>query len=209
MQTTLTTVQGYPLTPLAFNPTNFVYNLLRSHARFGNMNMGTPDGPVSAKPAEDAVWDAQNNRWLSADGRHFFNGTQWQAVPAGGMAQRPGFKLGPRTIVGLLIVLGLIGYAAYNALAPKTYYGNGVTNAKIDSSTQIEFDYHADKDCSSHVFDYLFYDSSGKQVGEFSDTTGDAVQSGHDYHYTVTDSNAGESIPSSATRFVANGSCQA
>jgi hypothetical protein len=138
--------------------------------------------------------------WVSADGKYVWNGTAWQPVAAPR-------RRAPWIIVGLaLVFIAGIAFVIRAIPGPTDTTPYGVTNTKIDSSTQIEFDYRAQKDCNSLVFDYVFYDSTGAQVDEFKDDTGSQVTANKSYHFTI-QANSGQTIDSKATRFTATPTC--
>ncbi len=136
--------------------------------------------------------------WVSRDGRYFWNGTAWQLAVR---RRRPNF-----VVIGLAIVI-LAGIAlAIRAIpGPTDSTPYGVTNAKIDSVTQIEFDYRAAKSCNTLTFDYKFYDTGGAQVDEFQDEQQSQVSAGRTYHFTITAN--GQSIDAKAVRFTADPTC--
>ena len=156
--------------------------------------MSATIGPDGKPPKFDGA------AWISEDGRYWWNGTAWMPIkkPRG----RAPIAL---IVIGLVIVVG-IGWVIHQATQPKniTY---GVTNAKIDSTTQIEFDYTANADCSNLFFDYKFFDSGGKQVDEFKDNSGSKVTKDQIYHFTIS-ANAGQVIDPSAKTFTADPTCQ-
>lgn len=134
--------------------------------------------------------DAAGRRW-------FWTGTQWQPMGASGRR-----NLRWLWTLGIVIVVG-IGYAVFHNSSTAT-----ISNTKIDSSTQIEFDYHAPKDCGNLTFSYNFKDSSGKTVDTWNGETSHSVQSGHDYHITASaDAQTGQAINSSATGFDVTPTC--
>ena len=137
--------------------------------------------------------------WMSADGRYWWNGTAWQPV-----VKRRG---SPNLIlIGLAIVfIAGVAWVIHAIPGPTDKTPYGVTNTKIDSSTQIEFDYRAKDSCKTLTFDYKFYDSSGSQVDEFEDEQQSDVSAGKSYHFTITAS--GQTIDSRASRFTAEGAC--
>lgn len=116
-------------------------------------------------------------------------------------------RVGARRLV--LLVLLAVGamLVAFVVLHPKTDYGPGVTNAKIDSPTRFEFDYHADKSCKFEDVVYVFFDRNGNKLGRFADTTMNAVVAGKDYHYIITAEQPTMTLDSRAVRFEADASC--
>jgi hypothetical protein len=81
-----------------------------------------------------------------------------------------------------------------------------VSNSKIDSRTEIEFDYRRASTCSNLTFEYRFYDSGGKQIDVFHDLKGDRVAGGVTVHYDIT-GDPTQPIDSHAVRFVADATC--
>jgi hypothetical protein len=100
-----------------------------------------------------------------------------------------------------------LGLGGLLALTSATYYGQGVSNARIDSPVKFEFDYHADRSCGYEDVVYVFFDRSGNRVARFADTTMDAVVAGKDYHYIITAARPDMTIDSRAVRFEATASC--
>lgn len=143
-------------------------------------------------------WDGA--AWISQDGRFWWNGTAWQPI-----VRRRQLPWG--LIVGVVVVIAVIAFVVHQfprQIIDTTVYG--VSNAQIDSSTMIEFDYRAKDSCNNLVFIYDFYDAQGIKVGEFQDQQGNQVQAGKSYHFTITTTN-GQPIDPSATRFTATPTC--
>lgn len=138
--------------------------------------------------------------WVSADGTAFWNGAAWQPIA------RP--RPGPSGLVIVLaiFVAAVVAFGAYEVFqrVNEPSAGAGVSNAQIDSSTQIEFDYYRSSTCQNLTFDYRFYDSSGRLVDEFQSDTGHQVNGGRMLHITVT---LQRPISSGATRFEAIATC--
>jgi hypothetical protein len=118
----------------------------------------------------------------------------------------------PSLVTRRLVLLGFL--AALAALATflvvrsiNAYYGQGVTNPKIDSPTRFEFDYHADKSCKYEDVVYIFFDGNGNKLGRFANTTMNAVVAGKDYHYIVTADQPSMTLDARAVRFEADASC--
>jgi hypothetical protein len=111
-----------------------------------------------------------------------------------------------RLILLVLLAVGVV-LAAVVALHPKTDYGQGVTNARIDSSVKFEFDYHAIQSCRYEDVVYVFFDAKGNRRGSFADTTMNAVIAGRDYHYIITAYLPSMTLDPRAVRFQANASC--
>src|SRR5713226_1288593 len=116
-------------------------------------------------------------------------------------------RVGARRLV--LLVLMAVGalLIAFVVLHPKTDYGPGVTNAKIDSPLRFEFDYHAVQNCHYEEVVYVFFDAKGNLLGRFADTTMNAVVAGKDYNYIVTADQPSMTLDPGAVRFQANASC--
>jgi hypothetical protein len=110
-----------------------------------------------------------------------------------------------RLVLLLAVCVALL--VAFVALSSKTDYGPGVTNAKIDSAVKFEFDYHAVKSCRYEDVVYAFFDSNGKKLGSFVDTTMNVVVAGKDYHYIVTAETSSMALDPRAVRFQVNASC--
>ncbi len=157
--------------------------------------MSAEIGPDGQPPRFDGA------AWVSQDGRYFWNGVAWQPIA------RPGFRPSG-LVIGLAIVVVAIGAVGiYVALKPHPFEGEGVSNAKIDSPTEIEFDYRRGSSCANLTFEYKFFDSSGKQVDDLADTKGDAVDGGRDYHFDIKASPGEPAIDSRAVRFEADATC--
>ena len=155
-----------------------------------------PPPPEGVQPPQQQVapgtvtTDAAGRRW-------WWDGTQWRPVAGARRNYRWVWSL------GVLLVLG-IGYAVFHNLAPT----QTISNTKIDSSTQIEFDYHASSNCNNLTFSYTFKDSSGNTVDTWNGESSHSVQSGHDYHITASaDPQNGNAIASSATSFDVTPTC--
>lgn len=162
------------------------------------------DSQVVGPDGRPAVFDGV--AWVSQDRRYWWNGAAWQPI------KRPGFRPSGLVIVIGLIIAGIVFFIVYSNLT-RPFEGDGVTNATIDSSTQIEFDYHASQTCSNLNFNYKFFDGSGHQVDSLSDATGHAVSGGADYHFTISGSQGvvggSVTIDTRATRFEADAVCNA
>lgn len=138
--------------------------------------------------------------WLSADGRYWWNGTAW--LPVVKKRRQP-----PWILIGLaLVIIAGVAYVIHAIPGPSDTTPYGVSNAKIDSPMQIEFDYRAKESCTRLYFDYVFYDSSGAQVDELQDEQSSSVTAGKSYHFTI-DASGSQSIDPKATRFTATPSC--
>jgi hypothetical protein len=137
--------------------------------------------------------------WVSQDGKYWWNGTYWQPIVS---------KHGPNyaligIAVAIIAIVVFVVIAFPRPIIDTTTYG--VSNATIDSPTQIEFDYRSQDSCSNLTFVYTFYNSQGIKVGEFQDEQPTQVTAGHSYHFTI--SASGQSIDATATRFTATPSC--
>src|SRR5260370_42023776 len=108
----------------------------------------TVNSQVTGPDGRPAVFDGA--AWVSQDRLYWWNGAAWQPI------KKPGFRPSGLVIILALFVIGTVIYIAYSNLT-RPFEGEGVTNAKIDSQTQIEFDYHASGTCSSLVFNYKFF----------------------------------------------------
>ena len=84
-------------------------------------------GPDGKPPTFDGA------AWVSQDGRYFWNGAAWQPI------KRRGFQL--PIALPLIIVAVLVGaWFVLQHLPQPSPIKYGVTNARIDSSTEFEFD---------------------------------------------------------------------
>jgi hypothetical protein len=151
-------------------------------------------GPDGQPPRFDGA------AWVSHDGRHFWNGAAWQPIA------RPRSRVSGLVIVLAIFVLGGLAFTAYKVLSPKPFEGDGVSNTKIDSRTEIEFDYRRASTCNNLTFEYRFYDTSSKQVDIFHDLKGGRVLGGVTVHYDIRGDSA-QPIDSRAVRFVADATC--
>jgi len=138
--------------------------------------------------------------WVSADGTHFWNGAAWQPIG------RPKPRRSGLVIVLAIFVAGVVLFGGYRLFQRVTtpYAGDGVSNAQMDSSTQIEFDYKRSATCHSLTFDYRFFDSKGAMVDELESQQGHEIAGGRSIHVTA---NTARSIDSRATRFEALATC--
>gem|GEM_PF-2654148 len=156
--------------------------------------MSAEVGPDGQPPRFDGA------AWVSQDGRYWWNGAAWQPV-----ARPRGFRPSGLLIVLAVLILGAVGYFAFSLLH-QPFAGEGVSNAKIDSSTEIEFDYRRGSTCGNLTFQYNFFDGNGKQVDTFNDTTGGRVDGGVLTHFDIK-GDASQAIDSRAVRFVADATC--
>src|SRR5216684_2480261 len=82
----------------------------------------------------------------------------------------------------------------------------GVTNGKIDNSTQFEFDYRRSTTCNNLTFDYVFFDQGGSQVSTFAGQQTNKVLANSNYHFTI-NLFFGLAIDPKAVRFTASATC--
>jgi hypothetical protein len=156
--------------------------------------MSAEVGPDGQPPRFDGA------AWVSQDGRYWWNGAVWQPV-----ARPRGFRPSVLLIVLAVLIFGAVGYIAFSLLH-QPFAGEGVSNAKIDSSTEIEFDYRRGSTCSNLTFQYNFFDGNGKQVDVFHDSTGGRVDGGVLTHFDIK-GDASQPIDSRAVRFEADATC--
>jgi hypothetical protein len=157
--------------------------------------MSAEVGPDGQPPRFDGA------AWVSQDGRYWWNGAGWQPVVR--RRARPSALL----IVLAVFIFGAVGYIAFNLLH-QPFAGEGVSNAKIDSRTEIEFDYRRGSTCNNLTFQYNFFDSGGKQVDVLNDATGGKVDGGVLTHFDIK-GDASQPIDSRAVRFEAIAACNA
>ena len=150
-----------------------------------------PQQPQQQIPPGTVTADAAGRRW-------WWDGTQWRPV----VAARRNF----RWAWSLIVLVGVVvGYAVIHNTGGTT---QTISNTKIDSSTQIEFDYHASTNCNNLTFAYTFKDSSGSTVDTWNGESSHSVQSGRDYHITASaDPQNGKAIASGATSFDVTPTC--
>jgi len=138
--------------------------------------------------------------WVSQDGNYWWNGTAWQPI-----LRRRRVPWG--VVGGVLAVIAASAFVIHSfprqIIDTSTY---GATNAQIDSSGLIEFDYRAHDTCNNLTFIYTFYNPQGIKVSEFPDQQSKQVTAGQTYHFTIAIGN-GQQIDSSATRFTATPTC--
>ena len=139
--------------------------------------------------------------WISQDGKYWWNGAAWQPVKRRGAFQPP-------IALAVIIVAVLVGaWFLFTRVIPpdtKPPVVMGVTNAKIVSSTQIEFDYARSTRCGELNFQIVFYDKSGRSVGDYVSEYVNGASPGVEHHYVF---KTKDTIPSSAVRFVATPAC--
>ncbi len=138
--------------------------------------------------------------WVSQDGSYWWNGTAWQPI----IRRRPV----PWGVVGgvlaIIVVAAFVVHSFPRQLIDTSTYG--ATNAQIDSSGLIEFDYRAHDACNNLTFIYTFYNQQGIKVSEFQDQQSKQVTAGQTYHFTIAIGN-GQQIDPSATRFTVTPTC--
>jgi len=151
-------------------------------------------GPDGQPPRFDGA------AWVSQDGKHFWNGGAWQPI------KKPRTRISGLVVALAVLVVAGVAFILYSVFSPKPFEGDGVSNARIDSSTEIEFDYIRSTTCSNLTFEYRFFDSGSNEVDTFHDVNGDIVTGGVIHHF---DSKVDPSQPidSRATRFVADATC--
>jgi hypothetical protein len=140
--------------------------------------------------------------WISQDGRYWWNGAAWQPLKARRRFQPP--------IALTLIIVSVLAVAWYvvQRIPQPPPPAVGVTNGTIDSSTQFEFDYRRTTTCNDLIFDYLFFDTSGHQVGKYQDQQHNKVLADKTYHFRIY-AEFGATIDSHAVRFTATPTCLA
>jgi hypothetical protein len=156
--------------------------------------MGFQIGPDGKPPQFDGTV------WVSEDGTHFWNGGAWQPIN-----QARSRISGLVVVLGVLVVAG-VAFILYSLFSPKPFAGDGVSNARIDSRTEIEFDYRRSTTCSNLTFEYRFFDGVSNEVDTFHDPNGYAVTGGVTHHVDRT-TDPSQPIDSRATRFVADATC--
>jgi len=128
-------------------------------------------GPDGRPPVFDGA------AWISSDGRYWWSGAAWQPI------KKPGYR--PPIAVALIVVVVVVA-GVYLAIKipqpPPAAYG--VTNAKIDSSNEFEFDYRRPTTCNKLTFIYVFFDSGKHEVARLGDQNiPRRVLGDHTYHY--------------------------
>ena len=118
----------------------------------------------------------------------------------------PHVKRSGLVIVLAIFVAGVVLFGGYRLFQRVTapYAGDGVSNAQMDSSNKIEFDYMRSSTCHNLTFDYRFLDSKGAMVDEFRSQQGHEVAGGRSIHVTA---DTARSIDSRAVRFEALATC--
>lgn len=134
---------------------------------------------------------------MSDDGRYRWNGVVWQP-----MQRRVELPFG--WIIGAVLLAAAV-FLVLNFVLPTLYPPPmGVTNQKIDSPTQVEFDYARATGCNELTFRAVFYDNADNQVQVFDDSTISSVPANKTVHFTITIS---PPLPSTAVRFDADPAC--
>lgn len=141
--------------------------------------------------------------WVSQDGRYWWNGAAWQPT-----ARKGGTNL---FVLGVgLAVLAAVALAVFGVIKPGSPPAApvvmGVTHARIDSPTQIEFDYARSSTCAQLDFEVVFYDQAGRAVGDYTSSFVNDVTGGVEHHYVF---QTRDTIPSTAVRFTATPTCRA
>jgi hypothetical protein len=92
----------------------------------------------------------------------------------------------PPIAVALLVIafVALAGFVVYKIPQPPPP-PYGVSNMKIDSSTQFEFDYRRSTACKDLTFEYVFFDQPGQQVDRYADEKHNAVLGDVTNHFTI------------------------
>lgn len=141
--------------------------------------------------------------WISADGHFWWNGAAWQPTRRAGF--RPNyFVLG---IAVLIVAAGIFAVQRiqYNTAHPEVV-PLGISNSKIDSATQIEFDYARSTTCANVSFTFQFFDRNGNRVGDDLVSESSAyVPANKTIHFTEQITNG--QIPPSAVRFTGVATC--
>ncbi len=138
--------------------------------------------------------------WVSQDGNYWWNGTAWQPIVR--RRKVPWGVVGG--VLGVIVVAAFVIHSFPRQLIDTSTYG--ATNARIDSSNLIEFDYRAHDNCNNLTFIYTFYNQPGIKVSEFPDQQPKQVTAGQTYHFSIAIGN-GQQIDSSATRFTVTPTC--
>ncbi len=154
--------------------------------------MVAPDG----KPAQ-----FNGQAWISQDGKYWWNGAAWQRI---------GKRRGPNLfVIGMgVLIAGVVGLVVTGVIRPASpppppKVVMGVTNPKIDSPTQIEFDYARPSNCNQVGFDITFYDKAGRALDRYVGGT-QFLSAGKTHHYVFHTDHA---IPAGSVRFTVNPTC--
>ena len=154
--------------------------------------MVAPDG----KPAQ---FDGQ--AWVSQDGKYLWNGAAWQRLGKRGGPKL--FVIGVGVLIAGAVVLVVTGVIRPAPPPPPPKVVMGVTNAKIDSSTQIEFDYAQKTNCREMQFNITFYDKAGHALDRYLGSA-EFVSPGVTHHYVF---HTLQAIPASSVRFAVAPKC--
>jgi hypothetical protein len=138
--------------------------------------------------------------WISADRKYWWNGAAWQPV------KRQGFHPPIALAVTILLVLAGAWYFFERVVpnAPGQAVVLGVSHAKIDSTTRIEFDYASSTPCNDLTFQLVFYDQAGHSLGTYLSDPRFNVAAGVTHHWVFYTTDA---IPPKAVRFQAIPTC--
>lgn len=174
--------------------------------RSPSLNMGPPMNAMFGPDGHPATFNGE--AWVSSDGKYWWNGAAWQPL---GRRRGPNlFVVGMALLIAAAVGLVVTGVIRPGAGAPSpTPVVMGVTNPKIDSSTQIEFDYARTNNCTELDFQIVFYDRAGRSVAQVQTSFINDVTGGVTHHYVFKAAQGlpQGTIPSSAVRFVATPSC--
>jgi hypothetical protein len=151
-------------------------------------------GPDGKPPRFDGA------AWVSEDGKYFWNSAAWQPI------KQPRTRISGLVVALAVLIVAGVAFILYSVFSPKPFEGDGVSNAKIDSTTEIEFDYRRSTTCNNLTFEYRFYDRANNQVDIFHDVKGDTVAGGITQHFDIK-TDPSQPIDSRATRFVADATC--
>ena len=139
--------------------------------------------------------------WVSQDGNYWWNGTAWQPI-----VRRRQVPWG--VIAGVVLIIAAIALSIHFYPRPLIDLSSyGATNAQIDSTTQIEFDYRSQDSCNNLTFIYTFYNQQGFKVSEFDDQQSRQVSAGQTYHFTIAIGSNGQGADPSASRFTVTPTC--
>jgi|SRR5450759_3420677 len=151
-------------------------------------------GPDGQPPRFDGA------AWVSEDGRYFWNGGAWQPI------KKPRTRISGLVVALAVLIVAGVAFIVYAVFSPKPFEGDGVSNSRIDSSTEIEFDYRRSTTCSNLTFEYRFFDRGSNEVDTFHDANSYLVTGGVTHHVDRT-TDPSQPIDSRATRFVADAMC--
>ena len=119
--------------------------------------------------------------WVSSDGRFWWNGSVWLPIRGRQRIRISGF-----VVVMAVIVLGVVGWLGYQYTHQPLPVAQGVSNARIVSPTEIQFDYQRATSCADVTFEYYFFNSAGVRVRDFAGSGHHSVVGMETYHVTVT-----------------------